>query len=91
MLELIVFAVQLLGISGLARLYVALNITSLVSLFYHDIHLAIKLTGNILATPHASFPCLFYGKISSKMQSSPPALYPTTDLGYQIQWGTYGE
>ncbi|MBU7587229.1 MAG: hypothetical protein KAF91_31010, partial [Nostoc sp. TH1S01] len=47
-----------------------------ISTYYYYMHSTVTLFRKYLATPHTSFPCLPYEKIYSKMQSSPPALYP---------------
>jgi hypothetical protein len=72
--ELIIFVVLLLGINGLVRLCVALNITSLASMFYHNIHLAVKLIRKIIwqLLMHLC-PLLSTGKKWAKIKSSLPA------------------
>lgn len=84
-----IFLALLMGINELEQLYAALNITSLIYIFYCYLQLPVKLIRKIFG--YSSYISSLALRHWSEIQSSHPALYPATDSEYQIQWGTYGD
>jgi hypothetical protein len=75
MLELVVFAVVEMGISGLAQLYVALNITSLLCLSYYNLHITVKLSQKYLGIAR---------RFIKDVPHNPSAYIPTS---HSYRWG----